>query len=211
MMEQRSDEWFKIRLGKATASRIADICARTKTGYAATRANYLSQLVRERLLGVPEPSYCNAAMQWGIDTEAEARRAYEFHIDRDVIEVGFTDHPTIAMAGCSPDGLVGDKGMVELKCPIPATHQETLLGKKFPDKYIKQAYFQLACHPEREWNDLTSYDPRWPEPMRLFIQRIERDDDAIAEIEDEVRKFLAEVDATEAQLRAEYEAQLEAA
>jgi len=210
MMEQRSDEWFKARLGKATASRICDIIARTKTGYSTSRANYASQLVRERLLGVPEPSFCNAAMQWGIDTEAEARRAYEFHIDRDVIEVGFIDHPTIPMSGASPDGLVGEDGLVELKCPIPATHQEILLGGAFPDKYVKQALWQMAC-TGRAYCDLVSYDPRWPESMRLFVQRVERDDAAIAELEQEVSKFLAEVEATVGNLLAKYEPQMEAA
>lgn len=210
MMEQRSDDWFAARLGKVTASRIADVMARTKTGYSTSRANYRTQLALERLTGRVEPSYTNAAMQWGIDTEAEARRAYEFFIDRDVIEVGFVDHPTIAMAGASPDGLVGDKGLVELKCPISATHLDTLLTGAFPDKYVKQGLFQLAC-TGREWVDLVSYDPRFPEAMRLFVKRVERDGAVLAEIEGEVRKFLTEIDETVAQLRARYETQLEAA
>lgn len=210
MMEQRTEEWFKARLGKVTASRIADLMARTKSGYSASRANYLSQLVRERLLGVAEEGYCNAAMQWGIDHEDEARRAYCFHSDCDVVEVGFVDHPTIPMSGCSPDGLVGSDGMVELKCPIPATHQAILLGKSFPDNYVKQALFQMACC-ERQWVDLVSYDPRWPESMRMFVQRIERDDAAITDIELEVTKLLAEVEETVGNLRTAYEPQLEAA
>lgn len=210
MMEQRSAEWFAARLGKATASRMADICAKTKSGYAATRKAYHSQLVRERLLGVPEDSYCNAAMQWGIDHEAEARRAYEFHADCDVVEVGFIDHAAIPNAGCSPDGLIGDDGLVELKCPTPATHQDILLGKAFPDKYVKQAVWQMAC-TGRVYCDLVTYDPRWPEAMRLFVQRIDRDDEAIAELEAEVTAFLAEVDETVARLRAQYETELEAA
>jgi putative phage-type endonuclease len=209
-MEQRTEEWFQVRLGKATASRIADICARTKTGYSSSRANYKSQLVRERLLGMPEESYCNAAMQWGIDHEAEARRAYEFHADCDVVEVGFIDHPSIPMAGCSPDGLIGDYGMVELKCPIPATHQDILLGKAFPDKYVKQALWQMAC-TGRAYCDLVTYDPRWPESMRLFVQRVERDGDAIAELEREVSQFLTEVGDTVDELMGLYQPQLEAA
>jgi len=209
-MEQRTEEWFQARLGKATASRIADICARTKAGYSSSRANYKSQLVRERLLGMPEESYCNAAMQWGIDHEAEARRAYEFHADCDVVEVGFIDHPSIPMAGCSPDGLIGDYGMVELKCPIPATHQDILLGKAFPDKYVKQALWQMAC-TGRAYCDLVTYDPRWPESMRLFVQRVERDGDAIAELEREVSQFLTEVGDTVDELMGLYQPQLEAA
>lgn len=209
-MEQRSDDWFKIRCGRVTASRIADVMARTKTGWGASRANYKAQLICERLTGTVEPSYCNAAMQWGIDKEPEARRAYEFHIDRDVIETGFVIHPKIEMSGASPDGLVGDKGMVELKCPIAATHLDTLLNGTMADKYVKQAMWQMACC-EREWVDLVSYDPRLPESMRLFVQRIERDDALLAELEREVAAFLTEIDETVAQLRARYETQPEAA
>jgi len=210
MIEQRSEEWFAQRLGKATASRIADIMARTKSGYSTSRANYRTQLALERLTGRVEQSYCNGAMQWGIDTEAEARRAYEFFIDRDVIETGFVDHPAIPMAGASPDGLVGEDGLVELKCPIPATHLDTLLTGAFADKYVKQGLFQLAC-TGRKWVDLVSYDPRFPERMRLFVKRIERDEEAIAEIEAEVRSFLAEVDETVERLNALYAREKEAA
>lgn len=209
-VEQRSEAWFQQRLGKVTASRICDVMARTKSGYAATRANYRTQLILERLTGRVEPSYCNAAMQWGIDTEAEARRAYEFFVDRDVIETGFVDHHTIAWAGASPDGLVGNDGLVELKCPLPATHLETILTGAFADKYVKQAHFQMAC-TGRSWVDLTSYDPRFPERMRLFVKRVNRDEELIGEIETEVRGFLAEIDETVAQLRVRYEQQLEAA
>lgn len=204
MPEQRSPEWFSIRCGKVTASRISDMLATTKSGWGASRKNYLSQLVRERLTGFVEASYCNAAMQWGIDHEAEAREAYQQHMLCTVTEVAFVEHPTIPMAGCSPDGLVGDDGMVELKCPEPATHQEIILGRAFPNKYVQQALWQLACHPERTWNDLVSYDPRWPEPMRLFIQRIPRDDKAIADLEKEVQAFLQEVDETVQRLLAHF-------
>jgi putative phage-type endonuclease len=209
-MEQRTDDWFAARCGKVTASRIADLMARTKTGYSSSRANYKAQLVCERLTGCVEPSYCNAAMQWGIDKEAEARRAYEFLIDRDVIEEAFVLHPTIEMAGASPDGLVGDDGLVEIKCPISATHIDTLLNGAFADKYVKQALFQMAC-TGRQWCDLVSYDPRLPERMRLFVRRIERDAEAIAEIEAEVCAFLAEIDETVGKLLAAYEPEKEAA
>jgi hypothetical protein len=208
-MEQRTAEWFAARLGKATASKISDICARTKAGYGASRKNYMAQLVCERLTGEPTETFSNAAMQWGTDHECEARDAYCKHMLCAVKEVGFCDHPTIPMAGCSPDGLVGDDGMTEFKCPNSSTHIETLLGGGFADKYVKQAYWQLACYPERQWNDLVSFDPRLPEPMRLFIQRVPRDDEAIAALEREVTAFLAEVDATVAALRARYGADLE--
>lgn len=209
-IEQGTDAWLRLRLGKATASRMADICAKTKSGYSASRATYAAELVVERLTKTPREGFTNAAMQWGTTTEPEARRAYAFVTDTDVVEVGFVDHPTIPMSGASPDGLAGDDGMVEIKCPQTSTHIATLLGKTFADKYVKQALWQLAC-TGRQWCDLASYDPRLPESMRLFIQRVERDDEAIAELEAEVSKFLSEVDKTISDLREQYEPKLEEA
>jgi putative phage-type endonuclease len=202
-MVQGSDEWKAIRLGKATASRVADIVARTKTGYGASRANYMAQLIAERLTGVPAESYVNAAMQHGTDTEPEARAAYEFYQSVTVEQVAFVPHPTIADAGCSPDGLVGGDGQVEIKCPNTATHLETLLGQAVPGKYDTQIQFQMAC-TGRVWCDFVSYDPRMPEHMRLFVMRIARDDRRIAELEDEVVRFLVELEAKLAQLNALY-------
>lgn len=200
---QRTDEWFAARLGKATASRIADIVARTKSGYSASRANYAAQLVAERLTGTVAESFSNAAMQWGTATEPEARAAYEWETDATVVEVGFIDHPRIAMAGASPDGLVGDDGLVEIKCPNVATHIETLLGGTVPAKYVTQMQWQMAC-TGRRWCDFVSYDPRLPDEMRLFVQRVERDDARISELEKEVETFLAEVDDTVRRLRERY-------
>jgi putative phage-type endonuclease len=210
MMEQRSESWFAARAGKVTASRISDVLARTKSGWGAGRKNYAAQLVAERLTGTVEPSYCNAAMQWGTDTEPHAREAYCQHMLCAVEEVAFVDHPTIAMAGASPDGLIGDDGLVEIKCPGTATHIETLLGGSIPDKYRLQMLFQMAC-TGRQYCDFVSFDPRLPETMRLFVQRLPRDDAEIAEVEREVAAFLAEIDETVAQLRARYEQELEAA
>jgi putative phage-type endonuclease len=208
--DQRTAEWFAARLGKATASKAADIVAKTKTGYSTSRANYAAQLVAERLTGVPAETFTNGAMQWGVDKEGEARIAYEQHSLCTVTEVGFVDHPTIAMAGCSPDGLVGTDGLLEIKCPITATHIDTLLGGSVPAKYRHQINFQLAC-TGRQWCDFVSFDPRLPDEMRLFVQRIERDDEAIRELEEEVTKFLAEVDQTVAALKAKYHREREAA
>jgi putative phage-type endonuclease len=206
-MEQRSDEWFAARAGKVTASKIADMLAKTKTGWGASRKNYAAQLVAERLTGTVEPSFCSPAMQWGIDTEAAAREAYCQHMLCSVVEIGFVDHPKIEMAGASPDGLIGDDGLVEIKCPGTATHIETLLGGSVPDKYRLQTLFQMAC-TGRAYCDFVSYDPRLPETMRLFVQRIPRDDGAIAEIERETVKFLTEVEETVTQLRNRYESDL---
>ncbi len=204
MSEQGSPEWLAERLGKATASRIADVIARTKTGWGASRANYMAELIAERLTGIPSERYVNAAMQWGKDTEPQARAAYAFYADVDVVEVGFVDHPTIPLTGASPDGLVGADGLVELKCPNTATHIDALLGAPIPAKYIAQMQWQMACC-ERAWCDWVSYDPRLPGAMQLFVQRVHRDAAMIAELEKLIPEFLAEVEIKVRALRDRYE------
>jgi len=203
MMPQRSPEWFQHRVGRVTASRIADVMAQTKTGPGAARKNYAADLVAERLTGDAREGFSNAAMQWGTDTEPQARTAYEFMTDATVQEVGFIDHPRLEWAGCSPDGLVGDDGMVEIKCPNTATHIETLLTGQIEGKYLKQMQFQMAC-AGRTWCDFVSFDPRLPAEMQLFVKRIEADPAEIATIEGAVSAFLVEVDSTVAALRARY-------
>lgn len=192
-MEQRSDEWFQARCGKVTASKVADVIAKTKSGYSASRANYMAQLIAERLTGQPADSYCNAAMQWGIDTEPFARAAYEFYRDSEVTEVGFIIHPEIDQSGASPDGLVADDGLVEIKCPNTATHIDTLLSGKVPRKYITQMQWQMAC-TGREWCDFVSFDPRMPEDMRLFVHNLPRDDKYISGLGEEISMFLDELE-----------------
>ncbi|GGE36124.1 phage-related exonuclease [Agaricicola taiwanensis] len=209
-MDQRTDEWDQARLGKVTASRVADVVARTKSGYSASRANYMAQLICERLTGVKAETFNSREMQWGTDTEAEARSAYCFYRDADIEEVGFVDHPRIAETGASPDGLVGDDGLVEIKCPNTSTHIETLLGQKVPEKYVTQMQWQMAC-TGRAWCDFVSYDPRMPADMRLFVQRVHRDEERIAELEREVTEFLSELDGKIAALRHAYAPPLMAA
>ena len=189
---QGSDEWKALRMGKVTASRVADVVARTKTGYGASRANYMAQLIAERLTGTVAEAYTNAAMIHGTETEPEARAAYCFYQGVAVEEVAFVPHPKIDQAGASPDGLVGADGLVEIKCPNTATHLETLLGQAVPAKYETQMQFQMAC-TGRKWCDFVSYDPRMPENMRLFIKRLPRDDKRIAELESEIASFLLEM------------------
>lgn len=202
-MEQRSDDWFAARLGKVTASRVADLMSRTKSGYSASRTNYAAQLVAERLTGYREPTFVSAAMAHGTDTEPQARAAYEFETGLSVVETGFVDHPSIGMSGASPDGLVGDDGLVEIKCPNTATHIETLRGGSIARKYLLQMQWQMAC-TERQWCDFASYDPRMPIEMQLHVTRVERDDDLIAEIAAEVTAFLNEVEETVIDLRKRY-------
>jgi predicted phage-related endonuclease len=161
----------------------------------------MAELVAERLTGVPYEGYTNGAMQWGRDTEPQARAEYAFAADVDVAEVGFISHPRIAMAGGSPDGLVGDDGLLEVKCPQTGTHIATLLGDPIPAKYLTQMQFQMAC-TGRLWCDWVSFDPRLPDYARLFIKRIYRDDQMIADLEVEVLEFLKEVDAKTAAIMA---------
>jgi len=203
MIEQGSDEWKQLRCGKVTASRIADMLAKTKTGWGASRANYKAQLVAERLTGVVAEGFTNAAMEWGKEKEAQARAAYGFYTNETVELIDFVTHPVMLMSGASPDALVGMDGLVEIKCPNTATHIETLLGGSVPGKYQFQMQWQMAC-TGRWWCDFVSYDPRMPEDMRLFVRRLERDEEAIAMIERETRAFLAEIDATVAQLTSMY-------
>ena len=201
--EQGSETWFAYRLGKASASRMADITALTKTGYGASRANYMAELVAQRLTGVYAESYSNGAMQWGTEHEAAARAEYEFMKNVRVDLIGIAIHDTIPNACASPDGLVTDDGLVEIKCPNTATHIATLLGAEIPGKYLKQMQWQMAC-TGRKWCDFVSYDPRMPPEMQLHIQRVPRREDDITALSLATELFLSEVDKTELALRAKY-------
>jgi len=191
-MEQRTDDWFAARLGKVTASRVADVIAKTKTGFGAGRANYMADLVVERLTGQKASSFSNAAMEWGTEQEPYARAAYAAKTGILVEEVGFIDHPTVAMSGASPDGFA-EEGLIEVKCPNTATHLEYVLAELPPLKYFTQMQWQMAC-TGRPWCDFVSFDPRLPERLQLLVIRVPRDDDYIAVLETEVKKFLAELD-----------------
>jgi putative phage-type endonuclease len=190
MIEQGSPEWLQQRYGNASASRISDVIAKTKSGYSASRENYLTQLVLERF-GIFEESYTNDAIQHGIDTEPFARATYELKNNVMVQECGYILHPTIEHAGASPDGIVGD-GLIEIKSPNSKTHFEYLLGEKIPSKYIPQMAWQMACTGAK-WVDFVSFDNRVPENLQYFQIRYWRDDDYIKMLEDEVTQFLIEV------------------
>jgi len=204
-IEQRSDAWFTARLGKVTASRVADVIAKTKSGYSASRDNYMAQLICERLTGQKGESFTNPAMQHGVDTEPLARSAYENARNLLVKEVGFINHPRIEMAGASPDGMISDgEGVLEIKAPQTATHLDTLLAGKVPSKYIPQIQFQMLCTGAK-WADFVSYDPRLPEHLQLFVQEVEFDPEYAAMLEKEVIQFLAELDSKVAKLKEKYE------
>lgn len=197
---QGSPEWFAQRLGRVTASRLADVVAKGKGGAeAATRATYRAELVAERLTGKAAEGFTNAAMKWGTECEPLARAAYEAEYGLLVTETGMVTHPNIPMSGASPDGLVSIDGLIEIKCPETKGHIETILSDKAPTKYIPQMQWQMACTC-RAWCDFVSFDPRMPFDMQMFVRRVFRDDDLIAEYESAVVAFLAEVDNTVARL-----------
>jgi putative phage-type endonuclease len=198
---QGSEEWLRARCGLVTASRVADVIAKTKSGWGASRANYMAELIAERLTGQPAERFTNAAMQWGTDTEPQARAAYEFFMDATVAQVGLVKHPTIAESAASPDGLVGDDGLLEAKCPNTSTHIDTLLNGAVPSKYMTQMQWQLAC-TGRQWCDFVSFDPRLPGDLSMFCRRVHRDDARIAELEKDVADFLAELAEKIAKLQA---------
>ena len=193
MIIQGTDEWKAMRLGKVTASRVADVIAETKSGPAASRATYMGELIAERLTGTWADKFTSAAMQHGTEYEAEARKAYCFYNDVVVQEIPFVDHPTISMSGASPDGLIGNVGGLEIKCPNTSTHIEYVLTGSIPKKYITQMMWQMACC-ELSYVDFVSYDPRLPEELRYWNKRIHRDDETIGDLEVKVSKFIAEID-----------------
>jgi putative phage-type endonuclease len=196
---QGSPEWHAMRVGRVTASRVADIIRKTKSGYSTSRANYLAELIAEKLTGVPAPHFESGPMKWGTEQEPNARDAYEFKTACEVVPVGFVIHPAIRDSGASPDGFVGTDGLVEFKCPLTATHIETLLTERIDPDYVTQMQWQMAC-TGRKWCDWVSYDPRMPESLKLFVQRVERDQNRIDELEAAVLGFLDELAKKLAQL-----------
>ena len=197
---QGSEDWHAIRCGKATASRISDVLAK---GAGKVRASYLTELAVERLTGKPTVGYKSAAMQRGNDLEPQARAAYEF-LRREKVElVGFVHHPRIAMSGASPDGRVGARGHVQIKCPEAAAHFDYLEGGTLPKAYRDQVQWEMACDG-RDWCDFVSFNPDFPAGMDLHVRRIARDDVEIATMEAEVERFLAELAAKVEALHARY-------
>ena len=190
--EQRTTEWFNARLGLVTASRINDVMAKTKSGYSASRNNYMTEKILEILTGKVAESYTSTSMQWGIDTEPLAIKEYELRTFYHVEKAGFIHHPTIEKAGASPDGFIGENGLIEVKCPNTSTHFDTLLNDKVDRKYILQMQFQLAC-VGCEWCDFVSYDPRLPDYLQMYTKRFDRDEEIIKDIECEVIKFIDEL------------------
>ena len=191
-VEQGSDAWLRIGLGKCTASRVADVMAKTKTGVSASRGNYLIELALQRVTGVIEPSYKNDAMQWGTDNEQTARTAFEVAHNVFVDQVAFVDHPTIKDFGCSPDGVIGDS-LLELKCPYQSAIHWSYFKDGCPSKYYTQIQAQMSCTGAKSvW--FVSYDGRMPPRSQLYIEEVMREEEFIKKLEDEVKQFLNEVE-----------------
>lgn len=192
---QESADWMAARAGAFTASRSADLMARTKSGPSASRGNLLALLAVERLTGQCVETFTNGAMQRGIELEAEARDAYSFARGVAVDECGFVPTSALVRCGCSPDGLIGDDGLLEIKCPASmAKHLDALRTGAHAKEYRWQLQHQLMV-TGRAWVDAVSYDPRFPEGLQLAVTRVERDEAAIKDLVEAIIEANAEVEA----------------
>lgn len=199
-LEQQSPEWLEMRKGLVTGSMVANVCGKYKrqkpnepAKYLQGRENYMLDLAVTRLTGMMPDRYVSQAMEFGTEYEPLARAAYERHLDVEVKEVGFAMHPKIDWFGASPDGLVGDDGVLEIKCPNSTTHLSYLMEGVVPEQYLPQMKAEMLC-AERQWCDFVSFDPRMPKNLRLFVRRLDRDEPMLRQLEEEVEKFLAELD-----------------
>ncbi|HWB15931.1 MAG TPA: YqaJ viral recombinase family protein [Vicinamibacterales bacterium] len=191
---QRSSEWFALRAGKLTGSRAAAVLARIKSGEAAARRDLRMQLVCERLSGQPqEDGFVSPEMRRGIELEPRALAAYEIVTGALAQTTGFLSLPDL-MAGCSPDGYVGDfDTLVSLKCPKTATHIGYLRAGTMPSDYVPQMLHELWITGAREYHFL-SFDDRLPERLQTCLIRVPRDEQAVQDYADQAKRFLAEVD-----------------
>lgn len=200
-MDQRSDDWFAARLGRVTASKVKDVMAKGRSGApSATRQNYMMQLLCERLTGKREEGFTNAAMQRGTDLEPIARSAYEFGSGVMTLETGLVLHPRIDGFGASPDGLVGDRGLLEIKCPNTAQHIAVIQAGAHDANYEWQMLAQMAC-TDRDWVDFVSFDDRLPDELQYACFRFHRDESRIRDMETEVKLFLEELAELEHDMR----------
>ncbi len=191
MFDQGSDEWLLERAGKVTASQIHNVMMKSTTaGY----QNYMAQLICERLTGQPVETFRSAAMEHGNDTEPQARAFYEMETGLTVQEVGFLEHPSISGCGASPDGLVGEIGLVEIKCPQPAKHIKNLMGDAIDRNYLLQMQWQMAC-TGRAWCDFVSFNPAFSDRLQMSVRRVEINPETQEEMRATVTTFLAKMEA----------------
>jgi putative phage-type endonuclease len=205
--EQGTPEWHAARCGRVTSSGIADLMRKVANGKPSKmRQTYLGKLVAERLSGQKAETFQSKAMEWGKETEDEAAQTYAFmHGINDMRKIGFAVHDRFEMWGCSPDRLIGDDGLIEIKCPQSATHIESLLGGPIDPDYVYQMQCQMAV-TGRKWCDWISYDPRFPPEMQMHVRRVVRDPVVIVDLERAVTQFLSEVDDTVRRLRERFKA-----
>ena len=198
---EQTDEWIRQRLGKVTASRVYDVVKKLKDGrWSAARQDYAIELLAERMSGMRQEPFLSAAMLWGVEAEHQAKLAYRRRTDSLVNDVGFVEHERIPMTGASPDALVDDDGLLEIKCPNMATHVEFLISREIEPKYLTQMQWQMAC-TGRSWCDFVSYDFRMmSERFRLVVKRVDRDPPLIKELEKLVTEFLSGLTRVEARL-----------
>ena len=200
---QNTREWLQARAGSVGASDVPDIVRRTKSGPSATRAALMALKALERLTGEPVETYQSKAMAQGVEREPLARAAYAFMFDATVEPPGIIRHPLIVGAHASPDGLIGDFGLVEIKCPQPAAHLATLISEGVERDYQVQMQWQLGA-TGRHWCDFVSWSPDFPPSMQLYVQRVERDPAFISELEDQVLLFLKELETKVNELQRRY-------
>ena len=205
-MEQGTQEWFSARLGKVTGS-----CFQKVLSGRQTAATYKMELVSERLTGQSPPQVSSKAMAWGHEHEDKARIAYSlFLLDKDddrasqIKQVGFVDHPEVDGAGCSPDGLVGDDGVIEIKCPYThKNHLRTLMTREVPKEYVAQCQGAMWVLG-KSYCDFISYHPHFGSSMELCVLRLERSDEYIANLCKSVQVFLDEIEVVIKQLKERY-------
>ena len=193
MLQQGTDAWRQARCGSVGASDAPRVVRRTKTGYSADRDSLMASKVLERLTGVPVEIFKTVAMLQGTEREPEARLLYSMVRGVEVEEVGIVLHPSIKGAHASPDGLVAETGLLEIKSPQPAAHMDTLMSETISEAHVVQMHWQMACIGS-QWCDFVSYNPDFPPAMQLWIRRVYRDAKFIAELEREIAQFIREVD-----------------
>jgi predicted phage-related endonuclease len=206
MLQQGTEEWRLARCGSIGASDAPSVVRRTKSGYSADRDSLMANKVLERLTGVPVEIPKSFAMQQGTAREPDARMLYELLRGVEVEEVGLVPHPSIKGSHASPDGLIaGISGLIEIKCPMPAKHLDTLINETISNDHLTQMAWQMAC-TGRSWCDYVSFNPDFPAHMQIWVRRVHRDNALIAELEREIAQFIKEIDRKVEQLSRRYAA-----
>jgi putative phage-type endonuclease len=192
-MQQGGEEWRLARCGHITASRLHAATAKgARGGYLSTRQDVIWQVIEERLTGIPAEVFQTYAMRWGTETEPAAIAAAELICGFSVEPAGYVQHSSIPMTGASPDGLIGQDGLIEVKCPTTKTHLQTLLNGRVPEQYRPQMQWQLAC-TGRDWVQFVSFDPRLPVEYQLFLDIERRDEEVIAMLSIEIELLESEI------------------